>query len=159
MPAVGRDDLRAAAADIDDQDALVALRPDALHAQVDQARFFAARDDFHRRAGGFRGARQELALIAGVADGAGGHDAHAHHVELAVEGGHARSTAQVALHGFFADGAAAEDALAQARDFAVGRQDARRLAGNHLRGFHADGVAADVDGGVAGHASILSGGV
>ena len=119
VPAVGRDDLRAAAADIDDQDALVALRPNALHSQMDQARLFAARNDFHRRAHRFRRARQKLALIAGVANRAGGHHAHAHHVELAVGDGHPRQHRAGGLQGVFADGAAAEDALAQARDFAV----------------------------------------
>ncbi len=83
VPAVGRDDLGAAAADIDDQDTLVALRPNALHSQMDQPRLFAARNDFHRRADCFRRACQKFALIARVANRAGGHHAHAHHVELA----------------------------------------------------------------------------
>ena len=85
VAAVGGDDLRAAAADIDDEDAFVALRPDAFDAEVDQARLFAAGDDFDGRAGGFGRARQELVLVAGVADGAGGDGAHAHHIQLAVE--------------------------------------------------------------------------
>ena len=59
-PVLGGDDLRAAAADIDDQNAFAGLRPGALHAQVDQAGLFAAGDDFDRRAGGFRRAGQEL---------------------------------------------------------------------------------------------------
>jgi hypothetical protein len=40
----GGDDLGAAAADIDDQDALGRLRPVALDAEVNQARLFAAGD-------------------------------------------------------------------------------------------------------------------
>jgi hypothetical protein len=46
------DDLRAAAADIDNQQPLVLVRPGALQTQVDQARLFAAGDDFDRRSDG-----------------------------------------------------------------------------------------------------------
>ena len=118
-PAVGRDNLGAAAADIDDQDALVALRPNALHSQMNQPRLFAPRDDFHRRAHRFRRACQKFALIAGVANRAGGHHADAHHVELAIRDGHPRQHSAGGLQCLLVDGAAAEDALTQARDFPV----------------------------------------
>src|ERR1017187_3062345 len=44
------------------------------------------------------------------------------------------------------------------RHFAVARQHSRREPRNQFRGFHADRIAADVNGGVAGHGSILPGG-
>ena len=134
---------------------LAGLRPVALDAQVNQARFFAAGDDLDRRAGGFRRARQKILLVAGVADGAGGHRADAHHVQLAVDAGHAGQHGASGSQGFFADRAGAENALTQARDFAFRGEHAGRLSRHDLGGLHADGVAADVDGGVAGHTSML----
>ena len=129
----GADDLRAAAADIDHQGALAGLRPGAFHAQVDEAGFFPAGDDFHRGAGRFRGARQKFVRIARIANRAGGHGAHAHHVQLAIEGGHARQHGAGGAQGLFAHRAGAKDAFAQSRDFAFRRQHARRLSGNSLR--------------------------
>ena len=38
---------------------------------------------------GFRRARQKSLLVAGVADGVGGHRPDAHHVQLAIDPGHA----------------------------------------------------------------------
>ncbi len=116
---VGRDDLRAAAADIDDEYAFVALGPNALHAEVNEARLFTARNDFDGGAHRFRRARQKLALIARVANGAGGDDAHAHHVQFAVGRGHACEHGAGGLHGLFADRTAAEHAFAQSGDFAI----------------------------------------
>src|ERR1035441_8850685 len=159
VPAAGGDDLGAAAADIDHQYPLVALRPDTLHAQMNQARFLAARNDLYGRPRRFPRARQELALIARVANRTGGHRADAYHVQLTVDPGHARQHQAGGPQGFFADRTVADHALAQAGDLAVARQHTRRQARHHFGGFHADGVAADIDGGVAGHASILSGGV
>ena len=147
----GADDFRAAAADIDHQSAPAGLRPSALHAQVNQARFLAAGDDFYRSPGGLRRARQEFMRIARVADGAGGDSAYAHHIELAVERGHARQYGAGGAQGVFTHRAGAKYALAQARHFAFRRQYASRLAGNHFGRFHADRVAADIDGCVAGH--------
>src|SRR4051794_27394924 len=66
---VGGDDLGGTAADVDHEDAFVGLWPDALHAEVNETRFFAAGDDFDGDSGGFPGAGEELALIAGVAYG------------------------------------------------------------------------------------------
>ena len=151
----GGDDLGAAAADIDDEDAFGRLRPVALDAEVNQARFFAAGDDLDRGANGFRRARQKSLLVAAVADGAGGHRADAHHVQLAVDRGHAGQHGARGLQGIFADRAGAENALTQARNFAFRGQDAGRLPRHDFGGLHADGVAADVDGGVTGHASML----
>ena len=147
----GPDDFRAAAADIDDQRAFAVLRPDALHPQVNQARLLAAGDDFHRRTGRFRGPRQELVRIAGVADSAGGDSAYPHHVEFAVHRGHPGEHGAGGAQCLFADGAGAEYALAQTCHFAFGCQDAGRLSGDHLGRFHADRVAADIDGCVTGH--------
>jgi len=82
--------------------------------------------------------------------------ADAHHVELAVEPGHAGQHGASGSHGFFVDRAGAEDAFTQARDFAFRGEDAGGLSRRDFGGLHADGVAADVDGGVAGHVSMLN---
>ena len=149
------DNLRAAASDIEDQDAFPGLRPVALDAQVNQARLFAAGDDLDGSAGGFRGARDEIPLVARIADGAGGHRAHTHDVQPAVDAAHAGQYGAGGFERLFADGAGAKYALTEARDFALGGQNADRLSGHHFRGLHTDGVAADVDGCVTGHVSML----
>ena len=84
------DDLSAAAPDIDDQDAFVRLRPTAFDAQIDQARFFPPRDNFHRRPHGFNRPYQKLPLVGGVANGAGSDCSHPYHLQLAIEFRHPR---------------------------------------------------------------------
>ena len=88
--AVGRNNLRTASADIDHQHALAGLRPIGLHPQMNQPRLFPPGDDFHRRSYGLRRPRQKLPLVARIANRAGGHGAHAYHVQCAIQAGHPR---------------------------------------------------------------------
>jgi len=148
-------DFRAAATDVADQHPPLALRPDALHAQVNQPRFLAAGDDFHVRPGRLRSPFQKFALVSRVADGAGRYRPHAHHRQLAVERGHPHQHRAGRLDRFLAHRAVAKHAFAQTRHFAVGRQHTGRLPAGNLGGFHADRVAADVDGCVSGHLSSI----
>ena len=73
----GDDDFGAAAADVDDHETAIGMGPTGLDAGVDEAGFFEAGDNFNGGADGLAGAKDEIFLIAGVADGAGGDDADA----------------------------------------------------------------------------------
>jgi len=117
------------AADIDDEDAPGRLRPVALDAEMDQARFFAAGDDLDRRRPASDARAQKRLLVAGIADGAGGHRPNTHHVQLAVDAGHAGQHHASGSQSFFADRAGAENALTQARDFAFRGEDAAGCPG------------------------------
>ena len=78
------DDFGTAAADVDDQNILVRMRPAALHAKVDEPGLFLAGNDLDGRGDGLRCAGEELVLIAGVANGAGGDGADADDVQLSI---------------------------------------------------------------------------
>ena len=114
------DELRATAADIEDQQPAIRMRPARFDAEVNEAGFLAAGDDLDRSADGERGALDEFDLIARVADGAGGYCAHSHHVQLLILLRHARQHGAAQLHGIRRDDAVAEHALAQPRDHALG---------------------------------------
>ena len=75
--ALAQDQLGAAAADVDHEDAL-GMRPSALHAQVNQARLLLAGDHLDGRRESFEARAQEFLLVDGVAQGAGSHGADSH---------------------------------------------------------------------------------
>ena len=152
MAGIAQDQFRAAAADIGHQQALLGMRPLALHAQVNQARFFQTGNHFYRGTQDSGSARQKFRLIAGVAQGGRADDAHGQHIQLAIGGRHAGQHVARQIHGGFVQAAFAKDAGAQAHHLALRRQHLHLTVGVHFRGQHADGIAADIDGCVSGHA-------
>ena len=154
---LGLDHLRAAPADVDDQQPLMPMRPLRLDAQVDQPRLLLTRDQLDRLSHDGAGAFQEHGLIAGIAHGGCGHDARGQHVERFVEAGHPLQRLQSHGHRRLIHLPIAEDALAQARHLPVLGQHTQRRARFQLRRQHADRIAADVDRRVSGHrAPILA---
>ncbi len=151
VPGVAQDQLGAAAADIRHQQALLEVRPLALHAQMHQARFLQTGDDLHGRPQNGGGARQKFRLIAGVAQGGGSDDSHRQHVQLAIRGRHPRQDVARQIHGGFVQAAFAKNTGAQAHHLTLGCQHLHLAVGVHLRRQHADGVTADIDGCVLGH--------
>ena len=147
----GNDDLGAASADVNYHKAAVRMGPTSLDAGVDETGFFEARDDFDGRADRLAGAVDEIFLIAGVADGAGGDDADAGRAEAVVGGGEAGESSDQQIHRGLGDGTFREDAGAEAGDFAVGAEHLPRLAGVDFGDGETGGVTADIDGGVARH--------
>ena len=127
------------------------MRPQALDAEVNQARLLLAGDDFDGRLQRFGGPLQEFVLIAGVAQGAGSQGADSHHAHGLVLGGHLREHVAGEIHRALADAAGAEDALAEAGDLPGGGQRLARRPADDFSRQHANRVAADIDGGVAWH--------
>ena len=113
---LAQDQLRAAAADVDDQDAPGRLRPAALHAEMNQPRLLLSGDHLDGRADRFRGALQEFVAIARVAQGACPESPYSHHAGGFVLGRHLNENAAGELHCALADAAPTEHALAQTRD-------------------------------------------
>ena len=148
---IADDDLGAAAADVDDEEALLGMRPEAADAEVDEAGFLLSGDDLDFGAERGGGAGHELKLVAGVADGGGGDGADVRDIEPFVGSRHGGEHLADEREGFGADAAGFEDAFAEAGDLAVGGEDAGRRAGQDFRGFHANRVAADIYSGVARH--------
>ena len=151
VPGVAQDQLGAAAADIRHQQALLGMRPLALHAQMHQARFFQTGDDFHRRSQNGGRARQKFGLIAGVAQSGGADDSHRQHVQLAIGRGHSSQDVARQIHGGFVQAAFAKNAGAQAHHLALRGEHLHLAVGVHFRRQHANGIAADIDGCVLGH--------
>ena len=145
VPALRQNDFAAAPADVDDQDALLGMRPLALHAQMHEPRFFQAGNDFDRRSQNGGGARQKLGLISGIAQRGGSHGAHGEQIQLAELADHHFERAAGRIHGRFAQPPVAKDAGAQAHHLALRRERDHFPRRIDLRRQHADGVAADID--------------
>lgn len=149
------DNLGATAADVNDQDILVRMRPAALHAKMDEPGLFLAGDNLYRRGNGFRCAREELTLVSCVANGTGGDGSNPDDLQLAILLRHSGENAAHQGHGIGADAAGAKNALAQARNLAVGREDFDGRTRGDLGSLHAERVAANVDRGVSGHIHVI----
>jgi len=151
-PAVfGKNQLRAAAPDVDHQDATRRMRPNTLDAQVDQSRLLLAGDHLDRNAKRRRGVFEKLRLIAGVPNRCGRHRARGNNVIAAEDGGHAGQHGANDSYGFRADEAASKDALAEPRHFAFGGQRLGRLARHEVRDQQPNRIASDIDSGVSRH--------
>lgn len=118
---------------------------------MNEPRFLLSGDDLDRRAERFRGAFQELVLVAGIPHRAGRDRAHGHHVQLLVGLRHPEESAACKFQGFASDSAIFEHTRPQPRHLAFRRQSFGGYAGAGLCGQHTDGVAADIDGGIARH--------
>ena len=150
-----QNDFRAATADIDDQEAFLGMRPAALHAQMNQAGFFLAGDDFDIGTQRGGGAGNELVLVAGIPDGRGGDGAHGFHLQPLVLLRHGVQHAANHIHGFVADAPRAEHARPQASDLPFGRENARRFSVFDLGRFHPNRVAPYIHRGVARHPNAI----
>ena len=119
-------------------------------AEVNQARFFHAGNDFNPPARSRAHPLEKRLRIAGVAQGAGGD--HAHRVGDDLLRGAVEAAQH--LHGFGhrlgSEESSAKHAFAEARDFAVFVQRAKASA-LQARNFQAHGVGADIDCGERGH--------
>ena len=95
------------------------MRALATHAEMNQAAFFQAGDDFQLPSGGGAHPVEESAAVAGVAQSAGSDDPHAIDC-IGLDGTmKAPQHAQRQRHGLRVECAISEDALAQTRDLAV----------------------------------------
>lgn len=151
--AIGLDDFGGAAADVDDEDALLGVGPAGFDAEVDEAGLLLAGDEFDGLADDLGDALEELVTVGGVADGGSGDGADGEGSEGPVGGHHAGEDGGEEINGGLVDGAGAEDGFAEAGDLAVLGEDLEAAAALDVSGHHADRVAADVDGGVAGHSA------
>ena len=93
------DQLRAAAADVRNQNAPLGLRPARLHAQMNQPRFLQAGNDFHRRPQNLGGARQKFRPIGGIAQRRGTHRANRQNIQPAILLRHVRQHFARQIHG------------------------------------------------------------
>ncbi len=127
------------------------MRPAALNAKVNQARFLLAGYDLNIGTKRSRGSCDELLLVAGIANGRGRDSADGVYLQPLVLLCHAAQHAADQVHRFLADAARAEHAGSQTRYLPLRSQDARRLSGRDLSRFHPNRVAANIDRGVARH--------
>ena len=119
------------------------------HAAVNQARLFAAGNDFDRLPECGTGAQQEGVAVFRLAQGLCGHGAHLGRRQALQALRKAAQAGQAALAGFVGEQAVAVEAGAQAhRFFQV--IDAAVAAALHLRDFEPEAVGTDVDGGQGG---------
>jgi hypothetical protein len=154
-PALAQNDLRAASAHIDDENATFRMGPARLDPQVNQPRLFLPGNDLDRASQSPGGSLDELVLVGGVAHRGRRHGAHADHIQLAVDLCHTGQVLAEEVHRFDADASGAEDAFAEPRHLPVGGEDRHGQAGNHLRGLHAHRVASDIHSGVPGHTAMI----
>ncbi|MNP28510.1 hypothetical protein D3C76_1214780 [compost metagenome] len=115
-------------------------------AEVDQARFLAAGDDFHRVAKDGFGAADEVGAVARLAQGVGAHHPYRARRHAADELGEALQAVEAALHGFLAEQAFLADAGGQLDFLAKPLKDAD-LAVVGLGQDHVETVGAEVEGG------------
>ena len=119
------------------------------HAQVDQARFFTAGDDFYRVAEDFLGAADEFAAVARLTQGVGADNAHGAQRHAVDQLGKALEAIEPALHGFFVELALVVDAGGQLNFLAEPLEDADFTVLG-LGHDHVKAVGAQVDGGDQG---------
>lgn len=125
LSALANDQLRATAANIDDQRAFFRTRPSCLHAQMYQSRFFRSGNNFDIRVQRFARALQKFLLIAGIANRAGCDRAYAANLQRAVNPVHVRELGAQKIQRIVADAAGTENALAESCDLPLLGQNAR----------------------------------
>ena len=118
---------------------------------MDEAGFFDAGDDFDGNARRQCYTAEQLVLIPGIPDGAGGNGARAHNVMPFDDRAEPFQNAAEVIHRLLADRPFAEDAGPQAGDFALRSEGARRPAGFHFRYSQPDRVATNIDRGITRH--------
>ncbi|MCY1180246.1 hypothetical protein D9M73_206770 [compost metagenome] len=143
------DEFGAAAADVRHQAAAGGVRQGMGDAQVDQARFLAAGDDFHRVSEDFLGAADELGTVVRLAQGVGADDAHSAFRQAGDHLGKAAQAFETALHGLFAEVAFLVQAGSELDLVAEPFQDAD-LTMVDLGYHHVEAVRSEVDGGDQG---------
>ncbi|KPY43871.1 Uncharacterized protein ALO56_05266 [Pseudomonas viridiflava] len=140
------DELGTAAADIGHEAFAGGVRQCVGDAQINEACFFAAGDDFHRVAEDFFGAVDEVVAVTGFAQGVGAHDAHGAERQAVDQLGEALEAVEAPLHRFFSELALFGNSGCQLHLLA----QALKNANFALIGFchnHMEAVGAQVDSG------------
>ncbi|MNI62502.1 hypothetical protein D3C73_1178280 [compost metagenome] len=149
LKALADDELGAATADIGDQAFTRGVGQGVGHAQVDQARFFAAGDHFHGVAEDRFGTLDEFVTVARLAQGVGANDTHGPRWHAVDQLGKALQAFQAPDHGFFAEHACFVDAGGELNLFPEPLQNAD-FGMVSLGHDHVKTVGAQVDGGNQG---------
>ncbi|MNE39961.1 hypothetical protein D3C80_1339440 [compost metagenome] len=145
LKALADDELGAATANVGHQALARGVGERVGDAQVDQACFFTAGDDFYRVAEDFFGAADELAAVARLAQGVGADDTHRAIGHAADQLGEALEAVQTALHRLFVELALFVDACGQLHLFPKPLKNAD-LGMVGLGHNHMEAVGAQVDG-------------
>ncbi len=140
------DEFGTAAADVGDQTFARGVGQRVGNAQINEARFFAAGNHFHRMAEDFFGAVNEVVAVTRLAQGIGAHDAHRTERQPVDQLGEAFQAVETALHGFFGQLALFVDASGQLHLLAQALKNAN-LALIGFRHNHMKAVGAQVDSG------------
>jgi len=114
--------------------------------EIDEAGLFFGRNDVDGEAKGVAYRLNEVAAVAGLADGAGGDGAEA--VDT-FEGGHLgepREGREAVVHGTLGEKVAGEAAFAEADHVLVAAEDVEVALGRDFDHDEVDGISADVDG-------------
>src|SRR5208282_2463565 len=150
VSALRNGELATAAAQIDHERGGAVGTRTGNQAEVNEARFFDAGDDFDAPSRGRANPLEKRLRIARVAQGAGGDHAHCVGDNLLRRAMKPAQNFHGFGHRFRREKSGAEDAFAQASDFAVfvDRAEASCL---QSRNFKANGVRSDIDRGERGH--------
>lgn len=137
--------LETAAAEIEDEAGLNAVRESPVDGGANEARFFLATDDFELDSGLAADTFHEATIIAGFASGGGGDGTVGRHVVAVHAVAEIAERARGAVHRVFIEQAVREGVVAQADGGAFGVEDLdlseRSSAGN----YEPDGIRAGVN--------------
>ncbi|RMO08338.1 hypothetical protein ALQ47_05272 [Pseudomonas cichorii] len=144
LEALANDELGAAAADIGHQTLARCVGQGVRDAEIDQARFLAAGNDFHGMSQDLFGAMDEFVAVACFTQGVGAHDTYRAQWQAVDQLGEALEAIEPALHGLFVELALVIDARRQLNLFTQALKDAY-LVLMHLGNDHMKAVGAQVD--------------